>query len=618
MSSFISPPIRQLVCAWKTHPEGVEASKQDATAWITGCLDSLKRLRPLVIWTESIDELFNQAQLDLKEALRLVGERQLAPADRADALAAAVVRYYGQLLQLQTEEASRPAFSPILSLDQLIKVAFNVLKNQCEVFEIQTRFGLVVSDIRQLRSQWNVRKSLFPDVKWAPSIDEHLDQIEGGLGAVAQYLEKGEVILLEEAIQLMGKGSSDYAEKVYASDAEMRAAYRFSQHDAIECWLRLQEHPFDLGEEVTTQAWDRLFQEVDSYQRTVQTSKRAGLSVAQPELIEAAGVIHQEALDRLNYLSTHPLPAAEVAPMLNSPWEHMDGFRAAIRKALADLHAVFQGAPRMLELVELLGQCDAGLLPAWVLRDEINQRMEQHKLSLEAFAEAPQVPESIPPLLESHEQAYQRLLLYCEDGKTEHLVEGWKLLSMTMPPLIAYEAQLRKGLSKTGKSGQQVTCVRCGEVQSPQKVCSKCGSSLPQLQIDEVHYEDISSTGEAPPVSVADHLIEMVDGLNFGSSSWDLIREEIVRQIGVLEKTRGRFEREAVAIMGRDESFDVYCQFFITRMGQLSQALMTLGEAAQGQQLVNLKSGLASYRQLHEELIEFQKKIAEGIRKLPK
>lgn len=53
-------------------------------------------------------------------------------------------------------------------------------------------------------------------------------------------------------------------------------------------------------------------------------------------------------------------------------------------------------------------------------------------------------------------------------------------------------------------------------------------------------------------------------------------------------------------------------------MGQLSQALATLAEAAQGRQMVALlKAGLASYRQLHQELIEFQKRITEGIGKLP-
>ena len=91
---------------------------------------------------------------------------------------------------------------------------------------------------------------------------------------------------------------------------------------------------------------------------------------------------------------------------------------------------------------------------------------------------------------------------------------------------------------------------------------------------------------------------------------------EIVNQLEILDKTRDRFEREVVKIMGRDESFDTYCQFFVICMGKLSQALTVLGEAAQTRQLTPLKAGLTSYRQLHEELIEFQKKITEGIGKI--
>lgn len=616
MSSFISPPIRQLVCALKTYPEGVQPCTEAAVLWLTGCMDSLRLLRPLILWSESVQELFHQAELDLKEALKVIADRHLAGSDKAEALAQAVIRYYGQLFQLQSEEGRRPAFSPILSLDQLIKVAFNVIQDRCDVFELQTRFPLAHADILQLRAQWTVRKTLFPEVPWPESIDEHLRQIEGGMGAVALYLEKGESRLLEEAIQLLGKGSSDYAQQILESEAQAREKFRFGTHDAIECWARLLEHPYDLGEAVTRQTWDRLFQEVDAYLNTIQMSRRGGLSIAHPELLAAACVVHQQAFDQLTFLAANPLPPAEVAQLLNIPWAQMDNFRGAVRQAAADLQAQFQAAPRMLELVEILGQCEVGALPKWVLRDEVQQRLEQLQASLQAFMEAPQVPENIPPLLASHQQAYERMLLYCEDDQLIHLIEGWKLLSLTMPPLMAYEAQVRQELSKTGKSGQQITCVRCGLIQIPQKICSSCGSNLPQLQIDDVHYEDLAGA-EAASTNVADMLIDLAEGLTFGASTWDQVSLEIVRQLEVLEKTRQRFEREGIKMMGKEDSLDVYCQFFVVRMGQLSQALATLAEAAQGRQMVALKAGLASYRQLHQELIEFQKRITEGIGKLP-
>lgn len=604
--------MRQLVCALHKHPDRVEESSLKASEWLASSLESLRLIKSVVLWSEGTEEGLRQAELDLKECQRLLKDASRPGPERGARLAEALMSYYAHLFRLQRLEAERPAFSPVLSLDQLINVAFNVLLQKVEVFELRTRFPLAHADVLQMRAQVQTRQALFEEVPF--EVEEALLTVEGGLGAVAHYLETGERKALEEAIQLLGRGSGDFAHKLGESEALMRTRQRHSAYDAVELWARLIEFPTDLGEDVMKHAWERLFHEVDAYQRAVEVGRRAGLAIAQPDLVREANILAEHVREQLTGLGA--ATPAEVAAKLNPLWEALGQYQGGLQAALSELQIRFEGAPRMLELVEILGQVDAGVLPIWVLRDEIEQRQSEAAASLQALQESPQAPENLLPLLASHDQAYQRLLLYCEDPQLVHLVEGWKLLSLTLPPLLAFEKQVRRSLAQTGKSGQQVTCIRCGHVQIPAKVCSECGSALPQLQIDDVQYEDIAGAPARGDNQVADHLIDLVQGLTFGVTTWDQILTEIVNQLQALEKIRERFERELVKIMGRDESLDTYGQFFVICMGKLSQALTVLGEAAQTRQLTPLKAGLTSYRQLHEELIEFQKKITEGIGKI--
>lgn len=605
--------MRQLVCALHKHPDKIEESILTASQWLSASLDSLRLLKPVVLWSADKEETLRQAELDLKECQRLVKDSTRPGPERGARMAEAAMSYYAHLFSLQKLESQRPAFSPMLSLDQLIKLAFNVLQDKIEIFELRTRFALAHADVLQMRAQVETRRALYPDLEF--DVEESLRTVEGSMGAVAQYLQTGERKALEEAIQLLGRGSGDFAHKLGEAEAQMRAQSRYSPYDAVECWIRLIELPTDLGEATTRQAWDRLFHEVDAYQRAVEVGRRAGLAIAQPELVREALILGQHAREQLMQLGA--AGPAEVAEKLNPLFEALGQYRGGVQAALSELQIRFESAPRMLEFVEILGQVEAGTLPGWVLQDEIQQRQAEAEASLKALQESPRAPENLLPLLASHDQAYQRLLLYCEEPQLVHLVEGWKLLALTMPPLMAFEKQVRRSLAQTGKSGQQVTCVRCGHVQIPAKVCTECNSALPQLQIDDVQYQDISG-GPATPQDnqVADRLSDLVQGLTFGVTTWEQIITEIVEQLQTLEKTRERFERELVKIMGRDGSLDSYCQFFVVCMGKLSQALTVLGEAAQMRQLTPLKAGLTSYRQLHEELIEFQKKITEGIGKI--
>jgi hypothetical protein len=604
--------MRQLVSALHKHPDQIEESQLKASDWLASSLEGLHLLKPVVLWSEEKEEALRQAELDLKECQRLLKDVTRPAPERGARLAETVMSYYSHLFRMQGLESQRPAFSPVLSLDQLINVAFNVLQDKTDVFELRARFPLAHADVLQMRAQVQVRQALFPEVGF--EVEEPLRIMEGGLGAVAHYLETGERKALEESIQLLGRGSGEFAHKLSEAEAAMRARPRYSPYDAVEFWIRLTELPTDLGPDVTKHAWERLFQEVDSFVRAVEVGRRAGLGVARPELVREATILAEHVREQLAALGA--ASPGELAEKLNPLWEAMAQYRGGVQAAISELQIRFEGAPRVLELIEFLGQVETKAFPVWMLREEIEQRQVEAEASLKALQEAPKPPENLVPLLASHDQAYQRMLLYCEDPQSAHLVEGWKLLALTMPPLLAFEKQVRRAFAETGKSGQQVTCIRCGHVQIPGKVCTECGAALPQLQIDDVRYEDISGGPGGRDNQVADYLADLVQGLTFGVTTWEQIIQELVNQLEVLDKTRDRFEREVVKIMGRDESFDSYCHFFVICLGKLSQTLTVLGEAAQTRQLTPLKAGLTAYRQLHEELIEFQKKITEGIGKL--
>jgi hypothetical protein len=172
---------------------------------------------------------------------------------------------------------------------------------------------------------------------------------------------------------------------------------------------------------------------------------------------------------------------------------------------------------------------------------------------------------------------------------------------------------VRREVAQKGKSGQQLTCIRCGHVQKPQKLCAECGGSMPQFQIEDLSYELVAGGMGGGKVNPADQLTDLVQGVTFGVSTWENVLQEILRQLDTLEKTRDRFEKDVVKMMGAENSLDAYCQFFVVRLGQLAQALLELQKAAEDRSIVTLKGGLSSYRQLHEELSEFQKRIAEGL-----
>lgn len=595
-----------------------------AVAWLNSCLDDLELLRPIVIRSQSkpsiesqinqgSDDLFHQAELDLRQALKVITDESLFSQEQADGLEEAVVRFYGQLFQLQILELKRPAFSPMLILDQLIKVAFNVLQGACPVWELQTRFPSVQAEVVNWRMLLQARQELYPEVAWS-RLEEPLRQIEGGLGALSRYLEQGIPLQLEQAVQLLGKGSADFASGHQSLENDPASPPRFSRHQAIEFWLRLQEHPKNLGDALTRRAWDRLFQEVDDLLRSLQNAQRAGLAIVHPELLAEAAQVHQQAFDHLAEVAARPHSSQAVAERLNPVWDRLTQSRHTVLAALADLQNRFGGSPRMLELLEMLGQAAAGLLAPWALHSELQQRLQQHQASLQALREAPQVPQSMVPLLASHQQAFQRMLLFCEDEQVEHLIEGWKVIALTLPPLLALEAQLRLEVSNKGKVEQQVTCIRCGHIQKPQKICAQCGGSLPHFQIQDVKYEVVLGGPTGGNIQVADALSDLIQGLAFGTSNWGHVSQEIQQQMETLDKTRDRFEKELVKMLGAGgEALDIYSQFFVVRLGQLTQVLLEMEKSSKLRDITALTGQLSSYRQLHEELAEFQRRVAAGL-----
>ena len=598
LSSHFSPVLRQYLCALEGHPEGVAELVPQVQAWTQAALDSLQRLTPVVMLADSTEEFLRQARLDLLEGLRLM-ESSPTP----EGLREVWERYYGQLFQLSQEESERPVFSPILFIDQLIKVGFNLLNGRVESFELLQRLPSARAELDHNQQLISARLALFDEVEWPrEALDQAFEQLQGGLGALYQYSQTGEIAALEAGLALLSRGSGSFSQVL-----EQAITPKYSPSDSVESWCRLHHYAYDL--EVREFYWNRLVGEGDQFFSLIQRARMAGLGIAAPETIREAGICHQKLVDALAQVSDPP--ESSLVPI----WAEMVAFTHKIHGELSQLQQSIGGAPRLLDLVEVLGQVEQDNLPKWVLRIEIEKRLLEHQSTMESLLQAPPLAEVLLPLLEPHQAAYQRILLYLDDEQAEHLQEGWKLLSLSIPSLIAFDHERRQEVAKQGKSGQQVTCVRCGHIQKPAKNCAQCGSALPQLAIDDVRYDDIIGGSGRRPQNAADQLSDLISGLQFGTATWDQVRQELLRQYDILTKTRERFEREVVRMMGQDATLDAYCQFFVVRLGQLSQVLMTLSEAAKNQAVNVLKAHVSDYRQLHEELIEFQNRIQEGIKK---
>lgn len=626
VTSFFAPAVRQLLCAWRTRPEALEESLVAAVEWLSAARDSLHWLKPLILWSQESEETFRQAELDLKEFQRLLDDPKLrAKADAPDTLQTILERYYSNLFRLQAVEEKHPAYSPILAVDQVIRVAFNFLQGKCEALDLQARFGPLRGAVAEAGAGLEFRARLFSEQTWPEALFVALQQMQGGVGALAQFLETGEPRLLEHSIQLLGKGSSDFANELKSPMDAALSQPKFSPHDDLECWLRLQAYPFDLGPELGQHLWERLYARVDSFFRALQLHKFSGLGISQPQALQNAALIHQQALDRLSEVSQAPLDPEAQAQLLVPLWAEMSALESGLRESQLALQGSLQGSPAMLELLEILGQVESGLLPTWVLRYELEKRLEQQQASLEALQSAcesgaiPSQGESMLQLLASHTPALQRMLIYCEDQQSEHLVEGWSLIALTLPSLFQFDQDLRRSVSEKGRSGQQVTCIRCGEVQPPARVCRACSAALPQMQLDEVRYEDISGVdGRSQAETPSEYLAELVSSIPFGGSSWEDVRLEVVGQLKGVEETRERFERELLSMMGKNEMLDLYCQFFVVKLGQMSQALTSLGELVMQRNQNAVQASLGGYQQLQDELQEFQKRIDEGLKKTPR
>lgn len=561
-----------------------------------------------------MEEVFRQAHLDLKEVQRLLGDDKAEAGGRAQALEETLHRYHANLYKIQEWELQKKAFSPILPFDQLIKAAFNVLQQKCPPLELQTRFPAAVSYLANLRYETALRRTLYPEVEWPEALETGFVRMEGGLGAFGKYLETGTPAkTLEEGIQLLGRGSTDYAEQMEALQLAGRAKH--SKHDSVEQWLRLREQPYDLGQEATGLLWQRLYFDTDQFFALVQRAKQSGLGVVEPELLKNAAMVHQQTVDRLANLSAE-WPGLEAGKeLLNTAWDLMDYLKQRIASRLAEVQKMVEPAPRMRELLDTLGQVQSGLLPTWLLQSDLQKRIAEQKKVVEAMEAAPEkVNEEILSLTRSHDVALQRMLLYCEDENADHLIEGWKLIALTLPPLIEFDRSARQAVAQKGTSSRSVTCVRCGEVQLPQKVCQKCGAALPQVQLDDVRYMDLAGE-QGPSGNPAEYLHELIAGLQLGGSSWEQIGGEIVKQLEVVDKTRERFEKEMLPMLGKDNNLDVYAQFLAVRLGQLTQCLLALLDAVNARNPLLMQGAIAPYRELFDEIGAFQARINEAIGK---
>lgn len=612
MNHLFPPPMRQFLCALRHAPQQLADSQVGAELWLSEAQAGLTQLEPLLLRSEQCDEWLRQLRLDFREIDKLLHNKaQQAAPERAEALEAVLRRYYAQLFALQQYELQRPTLSPMLPIDQLLKVAVNLLHGTVEVFELQQRIGSSAAYVAALARELEARQRLFDEISWPQPLNEALQQIHGGLGALIRFLESAESQALEDGIVLLGTGSTQFARLLEETLATVQP--RYVPQDSLECWLRWVDFQYDLGPAVADALWQRLYHQAEDLGHRIQVARRSGLGVAEPELVARAEQLRSDLLERLQQCSAEPLPSAVVQEKLGPLFLALEPVTMALRGRADELQEQLKSAPRLLDLLELICQVDAGLLPPWVLRAELQQQLELQAQSQAAFENLGEA--HLLPLIASHQPALQRLLLFCEDGNREHLLEGWKLLALTLPPLLQFDRQVRETIARSGKSGQQVTCVRCGLAQPPQRLCRSCQAILPQTELDNTVYQDIVGGDNGPAAQVADHLGDLIQGLAFGTATWEQVGDEILKQLDKLTATRTGFERELLQVMGKDHALDAYCQFFIVKLGQLSTTLLTMGESVKMRQMGPLQAQMTPYRELHEELQAFQTRIDEGLGK---
>ena len=631
---FLAPVLDKVLEAAQSQLDGLDPPQPlselipPATAFVREGIQLFQMMAPGILRTPAVEELFRQIHLEQQAQIEALETLSLRPPKSGlsrsiTSLRSASERLLRLFPQLQQEEAKEKVYSPFPVVDHTIRVGLNLLEGKAAMADFQVRLPSVAALLPVLKQDVERFKLLYQRDDLADLAGPALERMQAGLGAANTFLgNPKERAALEDSLRLLGSGGVQLMEVLKQFDEAALADIRFHR-------LRFLEELGRAG--LGTQPpwlWDRVWsgaeQALEFYRRELSQIRQIPIFFEIESHYDATNFPLQVALQILREADRSGV-ASDTLARLQGPAEQLDLAFQHLREELQAATIRFQAAPNLNALRELIGRTINGEISAAKFARELVEVQGAHQEMIKGLESGPvdALTDELAQLTRSHTLAYARMAFYPDDGDAEHLRQGWHLIALSVPRIVALTEQLRErlGVKPAHVAPVGVVCLKCGgENPRGQRYCVKCNAILPQTSIEFTDYTDI--TGGPPQVAAPAggapanlvKLEQLVQQVELGQVGRSQLKSELDEHLRNADKVRQNFEKQAPNMGGRNKDFDAYAQFFRQQMERYIQGLQEMNSYGEGADTSSLRQGLILCQAAARELQGFQGHIQEAMR----
>ncbi|MBI3928239.1 MAG: hypothetical protein HY319_22030 [Armatimonadetes bacterium] len=639
---FLAPSIAHVLEAAERYSGGhlsadqLKATLPEAVSFVQDSGHLYRTLSAGILRTETVEELLNQARLELEAQAEALQKVELAAEEgrvhavrewsqKLRASSERLLELYGKL---QEEERKEKVYSPFPELDHFIKTGINLLNGFLEPLAVQNRIPTLMGLAGKLRADVDRFRALHGALEVADRAAGPLDRIAAGVGACIAFVQEGRREALQDGLKLLGSGSVQLAEVLQEFDRVAAGHQQYSSHRPLEELARaLTAHREDrVPPELVDQTWAAVDAAFHYYDREVRSVRSFSLFPALEEDWKPVS----EAVERLRQKLE---PLAEVVrsrPRLESfPLAELDAAFSAVVSGTESLWQrldnevkKLQGAPHLEALRDMIGRAIQGNVPRRELREGLEhfKRLQAELLS-DLGRSRDAGTQQLAALLATHTAGFDLMERYFEDEDPGHLRRGWAFIEQSLPRLIEIGQEMKERVEaqRAPEEGpRQVLCFRCGASNTPgRRYCASCNAMLPATLETPVEYTDIIGGQEDEqgfqPANLV-RLEQLAERVEAGDCSRGELARELDQLLAQADQTRRMFEKQLVPMLGSDAVLTSYATFFAQALAQFVEGLLTMRGFAEEGSLNLLRSGLVMALEAGEQLDLMRHKIDQAIR----
>lgn len=541
------------------------------------------------------------------------------------------LEYFAEFSRLA---AQQPIYSPVPAFDAFIKSGIKVLEGQLDGQRLRDRFSALMPELHKVQRLVGLLPRLHePPQELMLALNQGLQGLQTGYGALAQYLEKGDRVALEDGLKLLGSSSNILNDQLARAEQFAQGAARYSKFRPVEEWLRLKDYVLKNPEDKIPPAW-------------------IGFTVAQVFLMwdflldQAQGLLDNPLLRELELtdgvtvelleesLAARAVADQELAPLTGQAlmqssetlWlektKAAESLQAAVAQSLQHLDeamAPYRELPGLENIVLLKDQVKKGLVDKASLRNEFHNQLQRVEELLESVRQG-QDPISVEfrDILPIHRSAFMGMLENLESDDWFGLENRWQGVVSTLPHLADLSRNIRQRLKAQGSASKRIQCVRCGNSNEPtRRVCSSCGANLPTVIQKMQTFSEIDTGQGGPTVGLAPRAIDLLESMVQGLESNQTTKKDAAEALQLLiddvSRQRQMFTKKLLPLMGKDETLDSYLRYFAQGLGQYFTNLNELQQAVREGSLPRLHSGLTLVRDTLDTLDAMKDRIDEAL-----